>query len=137
MAATLVAAAAAENGGRTLVLVVPNELTLPLAHALGEHTAGLELQGLPGNFPQPGLAARYPSGKCAPSLEGLDLSPVLEKARDFSRVVFITRSNNVYDPGNRMPALLAQAGLRLERQQQFSPGFFLIYQFAGPAAARP
>ena len=82
-----------------MVLVAANELALPLEHALEEMHATLPMQGAPANFPSPGLDARYPSGKCAPSVVGQDLSSIGRAVRGHSVVYFITRKNNVYDPG--------------------------------------
>jgi mannosyltransferase len=116
-----------------LVLLVPNELALPLGHALEEENAKLSLRGVPADFPAPGIVrARYPSGKCTPSVVDQDLSPVARMARTHREVVVITRRNNVYDPRDRTPALLRSLGMTEEAKREFRPGYIVVHRFVAP-----
>ncbi len=119
-----------------LVLLVPNELALPLSHALEEDKATLALRGVPADFPAPGMSrARYPSGKCTPSVVDQDLSPVARAARAHREVVVITRVNNVYDPRDRTPALLRSLGMAEAGKREFRPGFIVVHRFVAPSTA--
>ena len=112
-----------------LVLVVPNELALPLSHALKQRHATLPVRGIPGDFPAPGMTARYPSGKCAPSLVGQDLASVGAAMHGKKAVYFITRRNNVYDPVNSVAAYLRAQGWTQTATDEFDPGALQIQRF--------
>lgn len=120
-----------------LVLLVPNELALPLGHALDEaHAdAAFALRGVPADFPAPGLAqARYPSGKCTPAVTGQDLAPLAAAARGRREVVVVTRRNNVYDPRDRTQALLAANGMVEASRREFRPGEIVVHRFVATGA---
>ena len=119
-------------GQNAIVLVAANELALPLSHALEEIHATLPMQGAPANFPSPGLDARYPSGKCAPSVLGQDLSSIGQAVRGHSVVYFITRRNNVYDPGNGIARFLKSLGLRQTAMTTYMPGYLEVHEFVAP-----
>lgn len=126
-----------------LVLLVPNELALPLGHALdeAEAEAAFALHGVPADFPAPGLArARYPSGKCTPAVTGQDLAPLAAAARGRPEVVLVSRRNNVYDPGDRTQALLGSIGMVEASRREFQPGEIVVHRFVATgtrAATRP
>jgi hypothetical protein len=120
-----------------VVLVAANELALPLDHALKDLHVSLPVEGAPANFPAPGMAAQYPSGKCAPSLVGQDLSTVEKAVRGHSLIYFITRTHNEYDPGNRVARDLVQIGLKPAGMQTYMPGNLEVYKFLlGGTASR-
>jgi len=119
-------------GQNAIVLVAANELALPLSHALEEMHVTLPMQGAPANFPSPGLDARYPSGKCAPSVMGQDLSSIGQAVRGHSVVYFITRRNNVYDPGNGIARFLRSLGLRQTNMTTYMPGSLEVHEFVAP-----
>jgi mannosyltransferase len=119
-------------GQNAIVLVAANELALPLSHALEEMHETVPMQGAPANFPSPGLDARYPSGKCAPSVLGQDLSSIGQAVRGHSVVYFITRRNNVYDPGNGIVRFLRSLGLRQTAMTTYMPGYLEVHEFVAP-----
>jgi uncharacterized membrane protein len=125
--------AASQAGGDGIVLVASNQEALPLGHAL--QMAGLHVlvRGVPADFPAIGLAARYPSGKCTPSIEGQDLSAIRDAVRGRPAVVFITRRNNVYDPHRDVEVMLAWLGYRQAELITFQPGYLEMRRFV-PAA---
>ena len=114
----------------SVAFVVPNEMALPLAHALAAQHRALTIVGVPADFPATGLDARYPSGKCAPSVAGQDLSPIAAAARGKKWIYLVTRRNNVYDPENRVGAYLRAQGLTLSNVHEFNPGDLRILRFA-------
>ena len=116
-------------GSAPIVLVAANELVLPLSHALKELDVDVPLKGAPADFPAPGLAARYPSGKCAPAVRAQDLNNLARAVRDRKTVWFITRRNNVYDPDNGVVKFLAHQGLAQVEVKRFMPGFLEVYKF--------
>ena len=118
-----------------LVLLVPNELALPLGHALAATEAKVAMRGVPVDFPAPGRAARYPSGKCTPSAVGQDLRPLARAVRDRRMVVVVTRRNNVYDPQDSTQALLRSIGMRLAHTREFTPGQLRVQTFVTPPRA--
>ena len=63
------------------ILVVPNELALPLAHEAQQQRLRFDIRGLPADYPATGLPVRYPSGKCAPSVIDFDLAPIVSSLR--------------------------------------------------------
>jgi uncharacterized membrane protein len=137
----VVATNAVANGSlssdpHAMVLVAANELALPLSHALEEMHASLPMQGAPANFPSPGLDARYPSGKCAPSVVGQDLSSIGRAVRGHSVVYFITRKNNVYDPGNGIAHFLQGLGMRQTGITTYMPGYLEVHKFVAPLRGR-
>jgi hypothetical protein len=122
----------ADGARDALVLLVPNELALPLAHALEEAEASVPMRGVPADFPAPGRVARYPSGKCTPSVVGQDLSPLAELVRTKRTVHVVTRKNNVYDPQESTQALLRSLGMKMTRSREFQPGFLVVQTFSAP-----
>jgi len=113
-----------------IVLLAANELALPLSHAFEDiHMPAVPLQGAPANFPSPGLHARYPSGKCAPSVQDQDLGPLARILAHHDHVYFITRTNNVYDPGNRISRFLQADGYTQTRVKTYMPGQLEIHEF--------
>ncbi len=130
--------AAALNGearGNAIALMIPNELVLPLTHALETSRISVPLHGVPADFPAPGLPARYPSGKCAPSVNGQDLSWIERAAQQRDTVFFITRRDNVYDPQERIRAVLLAQGMVEVERREFMPGYLQLrrYERAVPA----
>jgi hypothetical protein len=115
---------------KAIVLLTANQLALPLSHALEEIKSSLPLQGAPVNFPAPGLNARYPSGKCAPSVAGQDLSLVANRVLPYAVVYFVTRTNNVYDPGNGVAKFLVKLGFKQSFVETFAPGSIELHKFA-------
>jgi hypothetical protein len=124
-----------EAGGDALVLMVPNELGLPLGHALGTAQASLTLRGVPQDFPAPGIKARYPSGKCAPSVVDQDLTQMVHALRGHRTVLFVTRRNNWYDPKDQIAALLRAEGLVETLQKEFRPGSLMVRKFVARRGA--
>ena len=117
----------------SIAFVVPNEMALPLAHALAAKHVAVPIGGVPADFPATGMNARYPSGKCAPSVVGQDLSPIGAAARGKQRVYLVTRRNNVYDPEDRVGAYLQAQGLTLSTVHEFNPGDLRILRFVPPS----
>lgn len=112
-----------------VVLLTPNELALPLSHALEGAGPALTMHGVPGDFPLPGIHARYPSGKCAPSVVDQDLSFIKQAISGHKIVMFITRSHNSYDPNDRIPAFLSSLGLKPIRLREFNPGALIVHEY--------
>ncbi|MCX7891539.1 MAG: glycosyltransferase family 39 protein [Burkholderiales bacterium] len=129
-------AAAAAAGPDGIVLVASNQEALPLGHALAMAGLTVPVRGVPADFPAIGLAARYPSGKCTPSIEGQDLSAVRDAVRGRPAVVFITRRNNVYDPHRDVEIMLAWLGYRQTDFVPFQPGYLEMRTFVPAAAGR-
>src|SRR5262245_37961562 len=121
-----------ETDRDALVLLVPNELALPLGHALAATGAKVAMRGVPVDFPAPGRIARYPSGKCTPSVVGQDLRPLSSAVRGRGVVVVVTRRNNTYDPQESTQALLRSVGMRLARTREFTPGQLRVQTFLAP-----
>jgi mannosyltransferase len=115
--------------GNAIVLLTANELALPLSHAFEDLHVSIPVQGVPENFPSPGLHARYPSGKCAPSVRGQDLADVKHAIGNHRVVYFITRSNNVYDPNSRVTKFLQSIGFKQTGQLLFTPGALELHTF--------
>jgi hypothetical protein len=109
-------------------------LALPLKHAFEDLHINVPVQGAPANFPSPDMAARYPSGKCAPSLLNQDLSAIASTISRYHVIYFITRTNNVYDPGNRVVQLLRSIGYTQTKEKNFAPGSLEVHQFVARAA---
>jgi hypothetical protein len=118
-----------------VVLVAANELALPLSHAFEDIHAEVALQGAPANFPSPGMSARYPSGKCAPSVQGQNLGAIRQAVGSHHTVYFITRKNNVYDPGNGITKFLASLGLKQTAVTTYDPGSLEVHEFVAPLSA--
>lgn len=121
-------------GREALVLLVPNELSLPLGYALSATNANVTMRGVPVDFPAPGRAARYPSGKCTPSVVGQDLRPLAQAVRDRRTIVVVTRRNNLYDPQDSTQAMLRSIGMRLASTREFMPGYLRVQTFVRPRA---
>ncbi len=113
-----------------IVLVVPNEMALPLAHEAQAENLHLRIRGVPADFPAVDMPARYPSGKCAPSVVGQDLEPLVKSLRMESAVILLTRRNNTYDPDETVAAALRAAGFRLQRDDYFQPGDLHVMRFS-------
>ena len=114
-----------------MVLTVPNEMVLPLGHALQSAEVDLPMHGIPGDYPQPGVAgARYPSGKCAPSVVGMDLAPAAGAISGSKLAFLITRRNNSYDPNNSVLAYLRARGWVSVESHTFEPGAIVVYRLA-------
>ena len=114
-------------------MLVPNELAVPLGHALSAEDAKIAMRGVLDNFPAPGRAARYPSGKCTPSVVGQDLRPLARGGvRDRRTIVIVTRRNNAYDPQERTQALLRSIGMKLTTTRDFMPGHVRVQTFVAP-----
>lgn len=118
-----------------VVLVAANELALPLEHAFEDIHGSEPVQGAPANFPSPGMPARYPSGKCAPSVQGQDMTAVARAIRGRRTVYFITRTNNVYDPGNLVSRYLQRMGFQQVGVTSYSPGSLEVHQFVLSSSA--
>ena len=112
-----------------LILVVPNEMALPLAHQARSEKQSLRVRGVPADFPATGMRARYPSGKCAPSVVGLDPGVLIERLRAESVVTLLTRRHNTYDPDEAIVAALRAGGFRLIRDDVFQPGDLRVMRF--------
>lgn len=113
-----------------VVLVVPNEMALPLAHEAEAENVRLRVRGIPADFPATGMRGRYPSGKCAPSVVGQDLGPLIDSLRAESAVVLLTRRNNTYDPDETIAKALRAAGFGLQRDDIFQPGDVRVMRFS-------
>ena len=111
------------------ILVVPNELVLPLQHEAEARHVALQVHGLPADYPATDLKVRYPSGKCAPSVIGVDLSAQLQAYRDAPAIVLLTRLRNTYDPDESAIAALRSAGLVLESEDVYQPGDLRVMRF--------
>ncbi len=128
----------ATAGKDEIVLLTANELALPLEHAFEDLHVNVPVQGAPANFPSPGMHARYPSGKCAPSVLDQNLNAIARTIAQYRVVYFVTRTNNVYDPNNRITKLLRSIGFKQTRQDLFSPGSLEVHKFvARPKTPRP
>ena len=111
------------------ILVVPNELVLPLTHEANAQRMPVRVLGLPADYPAIDMKARYPSGKCAPSIVDQDLAPLLSGLADAPTVVLLTRRNNTYDPDEAVLAAMRAAGFRLQSDDVFQPGDLRILRF--------
>jgi hypothetical protein len=114
---------------RAPVLVVPNELVLPLTHEAARQRVDLEVWGVPADYPAPDLGGRYPSGKCAPSVVGRDLAPLINGFGEEPTVVLLTRLNNTYDPHQDVAAALVRQGFTLAKDDVFQPGDLRVMRF--------
>lgn len=116
---------------QAVVLVTPNELALPLSHVLSHrYRLKIDIHGVPGDFPDPGQHARYPSGKCAPAVASQAMGNIPHLVADRRTVFFVTREHNVYDPHDDVPALLHEIGLKSVDRHGFSPGSLMVYEYA-------
>jgi mannosyltransferase len=114
------------------VFVVPNELVLPLAHEAKMQHLDVHVHGLPADYPATDMTARYPSGKCAPSVIDQDLSPLMRSLHAEPVVVLLTRLNNTYDPKEAVAAALRAEGYTLQADDVFQPGDLRIMRFVRP-----
>ncbi len=124
----VVARLAAVADGAT-VLVVPNELVMPLDHEAQMQRSAFRVRGVPADYPATGLDARYPSGKCAPSVVDQDLAPLVASLAADPGVVLLTRSNNTYDPHEEVAAALRRGGFRVASDDVFQPGDLHVTRF--------
>ena len=121
--------AAGAASTEAMVLTVPNEMVLPLGHALQSAAVAIPMHGIPGDYPQPGLAgARYPSGKCAPSALGMDLAPAAKSIAGRKLAFLITRRNNSYDPNDAVLPYLRTQGWASVGTHTFEPGAITVYR---------
>ncbi len=111
------------------ILVVPNELVLPLAHEAKMQNVDVRVMGLPADYPATDMPVRYPSGKCAPSVVGFDLAPLIRQVSGERRVVLLTRLNNTYDPKESALAALRAGGFTLEGEDVLQPGDLRVLRF--------
>lgn len=137
IARQLAVAMKSDSAQNPVVLTVPNELVLPLGHAMEELNISLPVSGAPENFPSPGLTARYPSGKCAPSVAASDYGRLGRLIQGRRTIYFITRRNNVYDPGNGIDHFLTSHGLARAGTRTFMPGWLEVHKFVSAAPRRP
>lgn len=121
-----------------LVLMVPNELALPLSHAFQDLHVSMPMQGVPANFPAPGISgARYPSGKCTPSDAAQDLSSIGTTVRGHEKIFLITRRYSGYDVNNRVQAILGSLGLKKTALHEYFPGLLMVYEYVMPKKGMP
>jgi uncharacterized membrane protein len=111
------------------LLVIPNELALPLAHEAAVEHVKLRMRGVPADYPATDMKARYPSGKCAPSVIDQDLRPLVASLGGERVVVLLTRLNNTYDPHEDMKAALERGGYRVAKDTVYEPGDLRILRF--------
>lgn len=111
------------------VLVVPNELALPLGHEAQVEGLALRVRGIPADYPAIGMPLRYPSGKCAPTAAKVDPKTVLAATGGEQAVVLVTRRNNLYDPEEDVPAALRSLGYTLESEDLYQPGDLRVMRF--------
>ena len=81
------------------------------------------------------MHARYPSGKCAPAVEGLDLSFLTSLTAGRRAVLLLTRQYNSYDPGDRIPAYLASHGWRQVALRAYEFGDLRLFEFVPEGGA--
>ena len=125
-----VVARLAASAPDAVVLVVPNELVLPLTHEAKMQGVPVRVAGLPADYPAIDLPVRYPSGKCAPSVVGTDLGSLLARYAAEPRIVLLTRRNNTYDPQDTAIAAMRSAGFVPEGEEVFQPGDLRVLRFA-------
>jgi len=130
----IVARLATVANGAT-VLVVPNELALPLGHEANAEGLALRVHGVPADYPAIGLPIRYPSGKCAPTAANVDAATVAAAIGDDRAVVLLTRRNNLYDPSDDVPAALRSLGFELSTEEVFQPGDLRVMRFVRATGA--
>ncbi len=125
----------------TIILMISNELVLPLTHMLSHgpfvsrNAMMIPRQGLPANYPAPGLDLRYPSGKCDPAVMGMDYKTINAMVAGRKQVFFITRRNNTYDPNNSIRSYLLEHGWRETSMAIFQPGDLELFRFVPSAEA--
>lgn len=111
------------------ILVVPNELVLPLQHEADVQHVSLRVGGLPADYPAIDMKVRYPSGKCAPSVIGFDLAQRMRQLEGERAVVLLTRLRNTYDPDESVAAALRAAGFALDSEDVYQPGDLRVMRF--------
>ncbi len=111
------------------ILVVPNELVMPLQHEADAQHVAVRVRGLPADYPAIDMKVRYPSGKCAPSVIGFDLATQMAQLRGESAVVLLTRLRNTYDPDESVVAALRFAGFALDSEDIYQPGDLRVMRF--------
>ncbi len=120
------------------MLVIPNELALPLGHQAAADGVPLRIRGVPADYPAIGLPMRYPSGKCAPSAVGQSLDDLASSLKSDDAVVFLTRRNNTYDPNDAVARRLRAEGFTLLSDDLFQPGDLRVMRFTrSPGSAQP
>jgi len=93
-----------------LVLLLPSELELPLAHAAAQVNLVRAMRGVPRPFPAPGLDVEYPTSRCVPVAESAGLATLAGALEGRRTLVLVHRVHDVYDPEDAVAALLARAG---------------------------
>jgi hypothetical protein len=119
------------------VLVVPNELVLPLGHEAQVEGVALHIHGIPADYPALGLPVRYPSGKCAPTAAKVDPGVVLAALDGRTTAILLTRRNNLYDRDEDVPAALRTLGFALASDEIYQPGDLRILRFVKPTGPPP
>jgi len=102
-----------------LVLLLPSELALPLAHALAQASVSRTLRGVPRPFPAPGLDVDYPTSRCVPVVEPEGIAMLAGALEGRTTLVLIHRVTDVYDPQDEVPALIARAGFVQTEERRF------------------
>ncbi len=120
------------------ILVVPNELALPLAHAARESGSPIgTMHGVPADYPAIGLPLRYPSGKCAPSAAAWEAASLPADVAASPSLVLVTRRRNTYDPDDGVIAALQARGFAIASDETHQPGDLRVLRFArGPEPTR-
>lgn len=104
----------------TLVLLLPSELELPLAHAAAQAHVARAMRGVPRPFPAPGLEVEYPTSRCVPVVEPEGLAGLAGALEGRRTLVLVRRVRDVYDPQNEVPRLLASAGFAHVATREFA-----------------
>jgi len=115
-----IARALAATPDDALVLLLPSELELPLAHAFGQTQVARAMRGVPRPFPAPGLEVEYPTSRCVPVVEPEGLAGLARAIEGRRTLVLVRRVRDVYDPQNEVPALLARAGFAHVATREFA-----------------
>lgn len=102
-----------------LVLLLPNELELPLAHAAAQAQVARAMRGVPRPYPAPGLAVEYPTSRCVPVVEPDGLAGLARAIEGRRTLVLVRRVRDVYDPQDEVPALLARGGFAHVATREF------------------
>ncbi|MCC6610136.1 MAG: glycosyltransferase family 39 protein [Burkholderiales bacterium] len=102
-----------------LVLLLPSELELPLAHALEQAHVARAMRGVPRPFPAPGLDVEYPTSRCVPVVEDAGLAALARALEGRRTVALIHRMRDVYDPDDKVPEMLARAGFVQVAKREF------------------
>lgn len=105
-----VAALVAENAGpRDIVLLLPNDVELPLFPHLRRARPDLSYVPLPRPFPAPGLPNPYPSGVAGvPGMTAANVPALRERLRASGPVWLIERGMQDYDPDSLVLGVLRE-----------------------------